>query len=99
LLEKLNTFPTLARQIRAWLKSGVVDNRQWFPTSEGTPQGGTLSPLLANIALHGMENRLKEFAQTLPGKKQANINALSFIRYADDFCASISVDFQTKPYH
>lgn len=85
LLEKLNTFPTLARQIRAWLKSGVVDNRQLFPTSEGTPQGGILSPLLANIALHGMENRLKEFAQTLPGKKQANIKALSFIRYADDF--------------
>ncbi len=35
LLKKLNTFPTLRRQIRAWLKAGVVDNGKLFPTSEG----------------------------------------------------------------
>src|SRR4028119_836887 len=39
LLRKLNTFPTIRRQIRAWLKAGVMDE-QLFPTSEGTPQGG-----------------------------------------------------------
>ena len=44
LLRKLNTFPTLGQQIRAWLNAGVVDNDKLFPTSEGTPQGGTLSP-------------------------------------------------------
>lgn len=74
LLRKLNTFPTLRRQIRAWLKAGVMDEKQLFPTSEGTPQGGVISPLLANIALHGMEKRIK---QAFP---RAN-----FVRYADDF--------------
>ena len=85
LLKKLNTFPTLKRQIGAWLKSGVMDAKQLFPTSEGTPQGGVISPLLANIALHGMEERIKQLAETLPGRKRDNRNALSLIRYADDF--------------
>lgn len=85
LLNKLNTFPTIRRQIRAWLKAGVMDNKQLFPTSEGTPQGGVISPLLANIALHGMENRIKQYAETLKGSKRDNRRALSLIRYADDF--------------
>ena len=55
LLNKLKTSPTIRRQIRSWLKAGVMDGKQLFPTSEGTPQGGVISPLLANIALHGME--------------------------------------------
>ena len=85
LLKKLNTFPTIRRQVRAWLKAGVMDGEQLFPTSEGTPQGGVISPLLANIALHGMENRIKQYAQTLPGGKRDNRKSLSLIRYADDF--------------
>lgn len=89
LLNKLNTFPTIRRQIRAWLKAGVMDNMQYFDTSEGTPQGGVISPLLANIALHGMEERIKEFADTLPTRggfgKRDNRKALNLIRYADDF--------------
>lgn len=89
LLEKLNTFPTLRRQIRAWLKAGVMDGKQLFLTSEGTPQGGVCSPLLANIALHGLEERIKQFADTLPTRngfgKRDNRKALNFIRYADDF--------------
>lgn len=94
LLRKLNTFPTIRRQVRAWLKAGVMDGKQLFPTSEGTPQGGVISPLLANIALHGMEIRIKEFAKTLDMKKstgkgqlswQVKTKGLSLIRYADDF--------------
>jgi RNA-directed DNA polymerase len=89
LLNKLNTFPTIRRQIRAWLKAGVMDDMQLFPTSEGTPQGGVISPLLANIAIHGMEERIKQFAETLPTKsgkgKRDNRSSLSLIRYADDF--------------
>lgn len=89
LLTKLNTFPAIRRQIRAWLKAGVMDGKQLFPTSEGTPQGGVISPLLANIALHGMEERVKQYAETLPTRsgygKDSNRNSLSLIRYADDF--------------
>ncbi len=85
LLKKLNTSPTIRRQIRAWLKAGVVDNQQFQETLEGTPQGGVISPLLANIALHGMEERIKQFAETLPGGKRENSLSISLIRYADDF--------------
>ena len=45
LLQKLNTYPTLRRQIRAWLKAGVMDGLELKPTSRGTPQGGVVSPL------------------------------------------------------
>jgi len=85
LLRKLNTFPTLRRQIKEWLKSGVMDGKQLFPTDEGTPQGGVISPLLANVALHGMEEEVKQVAVTLPGAKRGNREGLSLIRYADDF--------------
>ena len=89
LLNKLNTFPTIRRQVRAWLKSGVMDGKQMFPTTEGTPQGGVISPLLANIALHGMETKIK---QRFPkksvyqkGKMVGSFYPPSVIRYADDF--------------
>ena len=94
LLRKLNTFPTVRRQVRAWLKAGVMDGKQMFPTSEGTPQGGVISPLLANIALHGMEKLIKEFAKTIDMKDkskgwqkswQSKSQSLSLIRFADDF--------------
>ncbi|MGB7442131.1 MAG: group II intron reverse transcriptase/maturase [Coleofasciculaceae cyanobacterium] len=89
LLSKLNTYPSMRRMIRNWLKAGFMDGQDLFPTKAGTPQGGVISPLLANVALHGMEEVIKEYANTLPtyrnhGKKQ-NRNALSLIRYADDF--------------
>ena len=67
----------------------MIDKGVLSKTSEGTPQGGVISPLLANIALHGMENRIKQYAETLPtrrghGKKQNREN-LTLIRSADDF--------------
>jgi len=45
LLDKLHTTPELRRQIKAWLKSGVIDNGALFPTEQGTMQGGTITPL------------------------------------------------------
>jgi len=54
LLGQLGTFP--ARELIAgWLKAGVIENGRFAPTEEGTPQGGVASPLLLNVALHGME--------------------------------------------
>ena len=93
LLAKINTFPKLQKQIKSWLNSGVVDGKNLFPTNEGTPQGGVISPLLANIALHGMEIKLMEFAKTLDIRNpkgnqvswQTKVKSLSIIRYADDF--------------
>lgn len=93
LLEKLNTYPTLGRQIRAWLKAGVMDGKELFETFEGTPQGGVISPLLANIALHGMEKEIKRLADTFDMKrpdgtqlsKRDKRKSVSLIRYADDF--------------
>jgi RNA-directed DNA polymerase len=85
LLSKIHTYPTLSRQLKTWLKAGYCIEKKLFPTNEGTPQGGVISPLLANIALHGMEERVKQYAETLKGNKRDNRTALSLIRYADDF--------------
>lgn len=65
LLHKLNAKGKVRQQIKAWLKSGVIDKGVLSQTSQGTPQGGCISPLLANIALHGLETMLNNFAKTL----------------------------------
>src|SRR6266478_1759506 len=77
LLQKLKTYPALKRMIRAWLKAGYVDNGVFEETTSGTPQGGVVSPLVANIALHGMETALAEAYRPKEGKP-------NFVRYADD---------------
>ena len=76
LLDKLQTFPKMDRAIRAWLKAGVLDGEELYPTDEGVPQGGPISPLLANIALHGLEEAV---AVDHPKAR--------VIRYADDLVA------------
>ena len=98
LLQKLNMKGKVRQQIKAWLKSGVIDKGAFTATSEGTPQGGVISPLLANIALHGLENKIKEVAESLDMKrpvigrqmpKRDKRKSLTFIRYADDFVRAI----------
>ena len=88
LLDKLNTSPTIRRQIRAWLKAGVMEGEQLFETKAGMPQGGCISPLLANIALHGMEQHLHQqfpnYCPTINGKRQLR-RTPKVVRYADDF--------------
>ena len=87
LLTKMDTFPKIRRQVKAWLKSDVCDfvKHEKTPTEAGTPQGGVISPLLANIALHGMEERIEEYAAFWKGQKGQNKKSISLIRYADDF--------------
>jgi RNA-directed DNA polymerase len=94
LLAKLNTFPTLTKQIKAWLKSGVVMDGKLFPTNEGTPQGGVVSPLLALIALHGLETAIRSCVNQ--GRAQ---RVLAVVFYADDFVVlhpSLEVILQCK---
>lgn len=85
LLRKINSFPRIRRQIKSWLKTGILDKEVYTLPKSGIPQGGAVSPLLANIALHGLEELIKEFAKNLKGEKKANMASISLIRYADDF--------------
>ncbi len=88
LLTKLATFPVLRRQIKSWLKAGLMEGGELFPTAEGTPQGGVISPLLANVALHGMETALHQaFAYGIRtvGDQRKWVSKVQLIRYADDF--------------
>ncbi|HKF38366.1 MAG TPA: group II intron reverse transcriptase/maturase, partial [Ktedonobacteraceae bacterium] len=80
LLKKLSTFPKLTRLIRGWLKAGVLEGQEFTPTEQGTPQGGVISPLLANVALHGMEKVAKEGFG-----KDHSVEKPILVRYADDF--------------
>jgi RNA-directed DNA polymerase len=73
--------------LQKWLKSGYMDKHVLHETTEGTPQGGIISPALANFALDGLERLLrKKFPEGTRlkslGGKSASVN---FIRYADDF--------------
>lgn len=89
LLEKLNTYPSMRRQIKSWLRSGVINDGIFENTESGTPQGGVISPLLANIALHGIErlgNREKERNLGKDGRwRTRKVSPPTIVRYADDF--------------
>ena len=71
-----------------WLRSGVVYNRLLTPTTEGTPQGGIISPTLANITLDGMERLVKSrYPSNRPKgtKGKWKSKKVNLVRYADDF--------------
>jgi len=80
LLKTIGAFP--AREIiKQWLKAGYVEEEMFHATERGTPQGGVVSPLLANIALHGMEEAIGvkyDYRGQIIGKR-------AVVRYADDF--------------
>lgn len=73
ILDMIGSYPSRVL-IKEWLKAGFIDKGCYNPTMTGTPQGGVISPLLANIGLHGLEEFIKS-----KNKK------LGIIRYADDF--------------
>jgi RNA-directed DNA polymerase len=83
LLSQLGTFPA-RDMIAGWLKAGVFEaGKGLAPTGEGTPQGGVISPLLLNVALHGLEEAAMVRCQ--PGSRQAYRDYPVTVRYADDF--------------
>jgi RNA-directed DNA polymerase len=85
ILNQIGTFPARGL-VAGWLKAGVIEQHRFAPTEEGTPQGGVISPLIFNVALHGMEtatgaayrwNPYRESMESVPGTPV-------LVRYADD---------------
>lgn len=85
IMERIKNFPN-NKIVREWLESGYVDNATFHKTDKGTPQGGIISPLLANIALHGMEEEIG--VRYIHSKRQGDTlytSSVGVVRYADDF--------------
>jgi RNA-directed DNA polymerase len=98
-LAKLQTFPCLHRVIKAWLEAGIMDEGTLFPSTAGVPQGGCVSPLLANVALHGLETAVAQRfrRQTANGSRRLPL----VVRYADDLVvldADEAIIHQVKDY-
>jgi RNA-directed DNA polymerase len=87
LLAALGSFPA-RDMIACWLKAGVIENGSFTPTEEGTPQGGVISPLMMNVALHGLEEAAGVRYQTSgSGAGDTRPDSPVVIRYADDLVA------------
>ncbi len=88
LLTKLNGS-SFKKIIRAWLKCGAISGIGFEKTEKGTPQGGVISPLLANIALDGLERQFGIYTRTgnykKPSVRGGQDKNVAFFRYADDF--------------
>lgn len=76
------------RILRQWLKAGVIDQNQFKMTDEGTPQGGIISPTLANMTLNGLERGLQEYLKAYLKSRRFNNAKVNVVRYADDFVVS-----------
>ena len=87
LLELIGHFPARGI-IREWLKAGFMEDGVYHDTDSGTPQGGVISPLLANIAFHGMEEALGvryRLRKNRPYASELHPKSVGLVRYADDF--------------
>ena len=78
----LQHIPLNKKVLTQWLKAGYLEKNRWFPTESGTPQGGIISPIIANMVLDGLEKVINLHAHHKPNSNPYKIN---FVRYADDF--------------
>jgi RNA-directed DNA polymerase len=87
LLAALGSFPA-KELIGRWLKAGVVEKGTFTPTGEGSPQGGVISPLLMNVALHGLEEAAGvRYHRSGAHAGEAIRGTPTLVRYADDMVA------------
>jgi len=89
----MQNIPMDKTVLQQWLKAGFIENKRLFPTTEGTPQGGIISPTLANMTLDGLEACIdKAFGITIrpDGCRKNNHFKIHLIRYADDFIITAS---------
>ena len=87
LLQSLGGFPA-REHVAGWLRAGVVEGGRFTATEQGTPQGGVASPLLLNVALHGMEHNAGVRYRRLDAHgADTGRNSPVLIRYADDLVA------------
>jgi RNA-directed DNA polymerase len=81
-------IPLNKRILTAWLKSGFIEKQKLFPTNAGTPQGGIISPVLANMTLDGLQKHIYQAVgiKFSPNKRTLNNkHQIHLVRYADDF--------------
>jgi len=78
----LQHIPLSKKVLAQWLKAGYMEKKHWYPTHRGTPQGGIISPVIANMVLDGLEKAINLHARHKPKSNPFKIN---FVRYADDF--------------
>ena len=82
----MENIPMDLQVLYKWLKCGFVETKHLFPTEEGTPQGGTISPLLMNMTLDGLERVLRNRFPRYRGENGKTVaDKVNFVRYADDF--------------
>ena len=85
----LKNIPMAKRVLSQWLRCGVMEGLKRSETEEGTPQGGVISPILANLTLNGLIGELDQrFVGKTRGVRKTNPHLLNAVRYADDFLIS-----------
>lgn len=97
----IDNIPMDKTMLKKWLKCGFVFNKQLFPTEEGTPQGGIISPTLANMTLDGLQGLLAKRFKAINTRKMYYNPKVYLVRYADDFIITCenreTLEYEIKP--
>ena len=111
MLNHIILHPTLILFLKEWLNSGALDKNVFVLTEKVTPQGGVISPTLANFTLNGLEKEIMDSTNPLTKSKEKRISIklkdgsktriasyLTYVRYADDFIVLVRLRHLLKNY-